>query len=263
MEGNSIDKLILDENDLIRLGITHDYLRLRRVLYKSNERDDCILVQSAAFVSRGKAFLIMGVGGIDFLDALGRNRDVDGIIGNGNALFVSKDFRNTYSAHTSQELIECFELDGPGTKFKFLENAPIGPLIFLLRSFQTVDEYEEAKKKVNKIVFQSSSTFAGEPTRFAGSLKSRLRGKFVATARVVHCARRPNLMRKECLFESRENVYQAINRFHGSFELVYTLWSQELCDAIGMRTTRLVPEFQTAMGSVAEFLVKTALESLG
>lgn len=260
MENIVIDKLVLDEKDVAGLGISDEYSNLRRLLYRAAERSDCILIQGAAFVLNGKAFLVMGVGGIDFLDALGRSGVVDGIIGNGNAVFLSRDFKAVYSAHSVRELTDCYELEGSGSLIRFLDGAEMGPLVFLLRSFHSETEYDAAKRKAGQIRFDTENAFAGPPTRFAGSWKSRLRGKFVATARVVHCARRPSLKRTECLFDSAGDVVAAINHFQGAFQLVYTRWSQDLCDAVGMRKTRLVSVAQSTVTSVSEYMVQVAKE---
>lgn len=252
------DKLILTESNLKEFGIWDNYNPLRELLYKAEQRRDCVLIQGSAFVVEGQAFLIMGVGGIDFLDSLAQLDGVDGIIGNGNALFLSADFRNVYSAHTTEELVRCYELEGSNTKHKFLEGASIAPLIFLLRSMHSLDEYEATKKKAGELMFETANTFAGNPVRFAGSLKSRLRGKFLATARVVHCARRPTLEYKECLFCSYDKVRTAIDKYRGYFALVYTLWSQEMCDAVGMRNTRKLAESYNPTDPITPHLLKMA-----
>lgn len=258
MKEIKIDKLILTEKDLEDFGILDKYGSLRKQLYKANEQEDCILIQGAAFVIKGKAFLIMGVGGIDFLDSLAQFSEVDGIIGNGNTLFISNDFKNVYSAQTKEELAKCYELDGSRVKIKFLDDAPLAPLIFLLRSFHNPKEYNLAKEKIGNLIFEEANTFAGSPVRFAGSLKSRLRGKLLATARVVHCARRPTIEKKECLFDSYEKVRETINNFKGSFSLVYTLWSQEMCDAVGMSKTRELSKTYNPIDPITPHLIRIA-----
>jgi len=262
MDDIRIVKLILDEHDLEQLGIWPDYVTLRSQLCKAAERKDCLLVQGAAFVVGGKAFLILGVGGIDFLDSLMQLDEVDGIIGNGNALFVSRDFSTIYSAHTTEELVKCYELEGFQHKLKFLESAPLGPAIFLLRSFKTRQEYDAAKQKVGKPVFETANTFSGKPIRYGGSSKARLRTKFLATVRVVHCARRPTLMKKECLFDSCDAIREAVDRFKGHFCLIYTLWNQVLCDAIGMRKTRELAGGRNPTDPITPNLVKLAKTSV-
>ncbi len=258
MEEIKISKLILTETDLKQYGIWNNYQEFRKQLYKAEERIDCILIQGAAFVVKGKAFLVIGVGGIDFLDSLSQLDEVDGIIGNGNALFLSRDFKNVYSAHSINELTKCYELEGSDVKIKFLESATLAPLIFLLRSLHTLDEYNATKKKIQEIVFESANTFSGEPVRYAGSLKSRLRGKFLATSRVVHCARRPTLMKKECLFDSYNDVRSTIDNFKGHFALIYTLWSQQMCDAVGMRNTRKLSKSYNPTDPITPHLLKMA-----
>ena len=212
------------------------------------------------FGVKGKAFLILGVGGIDFLDSLAQLDEVEGIIGNGNALFISGDLKKVYSAHTNEELVKCYELENAPfyIKTKFLESAPLAPLIFILRSFKDLKEYKEAKEKVGKVLWETSNTFSRTPIKFAGSLKSRLRGKFLSTCRVVHCARRPSLTKKECLFDSYEDVYKSINNFKGYFCLVYTLWSQEMCDAVGMGNTRKLSKTYNPTDPITPNLLNTA-----
>ena len=261
---NKTDKLILTEKDLAKIGIWNEYDSLRAKLYKADQRKDCIIVQGAAFVVKGKAFLMTGVGGIDFLDSLAQLDEVDGIIGNNNTVFVSKNFDHVYSAHTTEELVKCYELEGALSyiKIKFLENVPMAPLIFILRSFKTRDEYETTKKKIGNILFEAANTFAGLPVRYAGSLKSRLRGKFLGTARVMHCARRPTVEKKEVLFDSKEKVSETINNFKGHVALVYTLWSQVMCDAVGMAKTRELSKTYNPTDPITPHLLKIAKDFL-
>ncbi len=260
MKEFKISKLILTEKDLIEYGILDDYSVLRSKLYRANDRIDCFLIQGGAFVIKGKAFLVMGVAGIDYLDSLSQSADVEGIIGNGNVLFISKDFKRVYSAHDKDELQKCYELEGSNIKAEFLTDVEIGHLIFLVRSFYNVDEYNDTKEKANNIIFESEElkTFAKEPIRFGGSLKARLRWKFIKTARIVHCARRPNLMQKECIFDSIENISKAIDNFDGSFLLVYTLWSQELCDVSGMKNTRKLSDTYNPTDPITLYFVDMA-----
>lgn len=234
-ENNS--QLIYKEEDLVRLNIRQNYDLLRSQLYKADERDDCVLIQGAAFVVRGRAFPMLGVGGIDFLDSLAQNPEVDGIIGNGNVLFVARDFSHVYSAHTKEELASCYEYEiGEPTVAKFLDQAPMGSLIFLLRSFKDFNEYEAAKRKLGNVIFEVVDTCSGNPIKFNN--QSRLKWKFANTVRVVHCARRPSLESKEALFDSQETVIEALSYYHGHIAPVYTRWSQDLCDAVGMKNTR-------------------------
>lgn len=257
---NKTDKLMLTEKDLAKIGIWNEYDSLRAQLYKADQRQDCVIIQGSAFVVKGKAFLMTGVGGIDFLDSLAQLDEVDGVIGNNNTLFVSKNFDHVYSAHTTDELVKCYELEGAPShvKIKFLEDAPMAPLIFILRSFKTRDEYEATKKKSGNILFEAANTFAGPPVRYAGHLKSRLRGKFLGTARVMHCARRPTVEKKEALFDSKDKISEAINNFKGHFSLVYTLWSQEMCDAVGMGKTRELSETYNPVDPITPHLLKIA-----
>lgn len=239
-----INKLALSAEDLDHMKVWQHYAGARSRLYKASEREDCILIQGSAFVVRGVAFLLLGVGGIDFLDSLSRNPFVDGIIGNGNALFISKDCRNVYSAHSSEEMLRAYEFEAGNSSLSFIEGAPLGSVIFLLRSFKEQREYESTRTKVAPLFFETADTYAGYPVRYSGTLKARLKCKFIATARVVHCARRPSLMLKESLFDSHEEMCSTIGKYNGAFSLVYTKWSQYLCDAIGMNATRqLLPSY--------------------
>ena len=233
-------QLIYKEEDLQRLNIRENYVSLRSQLYRSEERTNCALIQGAAFVVGGRAFPMLGVGGIDFLDSLAQMPEVDGIIGNGNALFVAKDFSGIYSAHNREELAKCYEYEmGHPVVNKFiLEGIPMGSLIFLLRSVGTKEEYERIKA-IKAPVFEQDDTFSSEPVPFnSHRWKNELRGKFLGTTRVVHCARRPTMEAKECLFDSREDVKAVVDNFQGHFALVYTKWSQLMCDAVGMENTR-------------------------
>lgn len=259
MLNNITSKLILRENDLQQLGILDDYNSLRSTLRMSSHRSDCFLIQGGAFVVQGKAFLLLGTGGIDFLDSLSQLDSVDGIIGNGNALFVSTDFTHVYSVVSRSELVECYELEGSSSAIEFIEDAPIAPLIFLVRSFRTMHECTATRKKLGRLLFDMNNTFAGEPVKFSGSMKSRLRAKFLATARVVHCARRPTLTKKECLFDPVDRVCAAVNFFRGHFALVYTLWSDEMCDVIGMKLTRHLAESYNPTDPITPHFVRIAV----
>lgn len=238
---------------------------LRAQLYKADQRNDCIIIQGAAFVVKGKAFLMTGVGGINFLDSLAQLEDVDGIIGNNNAIFISNDFNHIYSAHTKEELVKCYELEGAPShiKIKFLENAPMAPLIFITRSFKTRDEYEATKKKVGNILFEvtnaiSGPTFARPPVRYAGSLKSRLRGKFLDTFKIVHCTHRPTFVKKEALFDSEDKVREAISKFRGHVCLVYTLWNQVMSDTMGMAEVRKLSTTYNPTDLITPHFIKIA-----
>ncbi len=254
------NKLILTERDIEFQEVWKDYQFYRSQLFKSHERSNCVVLQGSAFVLRGKAFLLMGVGGIDFLDSLGALDCVDGIIGNGNVIFISKDFNNIYSAHTTKELYQCYEIEGGRNNIKFLELTSIAPLIFILRSFKNSSDYEKVKSKIGTIIFEESNTFSGDVIRFAGPKKSRLRAKFIKTARVVHCARRPGIMKKEYLFDSYEDIKNTIDLFNGCFSLVYTLWDQKMCDAIGMRETRKLSNSYNPTDPITPFLAQIAMQ---
>ncbi len=249
------NKIILTENDKVIQDINMNYDLFRSELYKSDEREDCILIQGSAFVYNKQAYLLMGVGGIDFLDSIAHLKNIDGIIGNGNTLFIKKNFKYIYSAHNSEELNNCFELECSDKNIEFKKRAKIGNLIFLLRSFQNLNEYISTKKKKN-LFFEESNTFSSYPIHFSGSFKSRLRSKFISTSRVVHCSRRPSLLKKECLFDSYKEIYGAINLFKGSFVLIYTLWNQEMCDAVGMNNTRELTKSYNPTDSITPNFLK-------
>lgn len=260
---SEINNLILTYEDLKVRGIWDKYFLLRSKLYKANKRNDCIIVQGSAFVIYRKAFLLIGVGGIDFLDSLGNMKGVNGIIGNGNSIFISKDFKYIYSSNTTDELKRCYEFEEMSSNINFIESAELAPLIILIRSFRTDEEYDALyQSKYKDVLFQTENAFAVNLLNFAGSYKARLRNKFIATSTVVHCARRPTLLDKECLFDSREEIKNAINQYNGNFLLVYTKWSQELCDAIGMNNTRKLSNSYNPTDPITKHLFKIANESI-
>jgi len=232
------NKFILTEQELYRYGVWDEYIDLRQQLYKADQRKECVLIQAAAFVIEGKAFLVVGVGGIHFLDSLASMDGVDGVIGNSNTIFISKDFSHVYSAHTQDELVERYQIFDNPKSIKFIDEAPLAPLIFLLRSFYSQNEYNQTKKKISNMLFEEENTFAGEPIRYAGKVKARLRKKFIDTSRIAHCTYRPVLYAKECLFDSHDAVYKAINMFKGHFSLVYSMWRQDISDAYGVSRVR-------------------------
>jgi hypothetical protein len=203
----------------------------------------------------------LGIGGIDFLDSLSQQDGVEGIIGTGNALFLARDFSRVYSAHSPEELLKCYEMEGAGVPIRFLEEAPTAPFIILTRALFDTVEYDRTLDKLlsaEDLAFQASKTFARLPMRYAGSMKSRLRGKFIGTSRVVHCARRPTLMEKECLFDDIRDVRQVIDRFQGHFLLVYTMWDQQMCDAEGMANTRKLGQTYNPTDSITPHFLRIA-----
>ena len=115
---------------------------------------------------------------------------------------------------------------------------------------------------IGNILFEAANTFAGPPIRYAGSLKSRLRGKFLGTARVMHCARRPTIEKKEALFDSKNKVSEAINNFKGHVVLIYTLWSKVMCDAVGMAKTRELSKSYNPTDPITPHLLKIAKKFL-
>lgn len=238
MDTIKTNKFILTEQELHHHGVWDEYAQLRQQLYKADQRKDCILIQGAAFVIEGKAFLVVGVGGIHFLDSLAQMDGVDGVIGNSNTIFLSKDFSHVYSAHTPDELVERYQIFDNPKSITFIDGAPLVPLIFLLRSFYDQNEYNQTKEKMSKLLFEEENTFAGEPIRYAGKIKARLRKKFIDTCRIAHCTYRPILYKKECLFDSHIDVYEAINKFRGHFALLYSVWRQDISDAYGVSRVR-------------------------
>lgn len=230
------DKFMLTYKELSYLGIWNDYSQLRNRLYKANQRKNCILIQGQAFVVGGKAFLMVGVGGIHYLDSLAQMDEVDGIIGNGNSIFLSKDFSHIYSAHTPEELVERYQTDH--YKEKLLDGAPLAKIIFLQRTFYKQEEFDKLKKKAKTHLFEKDNTFATNPIRFAGKIKARLRKKFIDTARIAHMTYRPVLYKKELLFDSGREVKSAMDSFRGIFCLLYSLWRQDISDGFGVGNVR-------------------------
>ena len=58
------------------------------------------------------------------------------------------------------------------------------------------------------------------------------------------------------MFDSYKEIYGAINLFKGSFVLIYTLWNQEMCDAVGMNNTRELTKSYNPTDSITPNFLK-------
>lgn len=173
------------------------------------------------------------------------------------------------------ELSHCYEYEaGESTINKFLEETAMGPTVFLLRSLYNQIDYDETKNKVLRsqrgkegLAFEVDNTFAGKPVEFPERGGRRLVGKFLGTTRVVHCARRPSLEPKECLFDAEDVIKEALNNYRGKgrFALIYTMWNQVMCDAVGMGNTRKLAAsgFRNPVDNITPHLLTMAKSSLG
>ena len=217
------------------MGIWKNKEKQFKNLHFSSERDNCILIQGAGFKYNDYVFLTLGIGAINVLEAFSQFNEVQGVVGTGNALFLSKDCSNVYSALSEAETLKRYEIDKTKRKFKYNLGGKIAPLIILNRVFTNHKEFIKTKeKKADKISFDLGDTFFTETIKFAGSLKSRLRAKFVNTVRTVHCVHHQTLMEKELFFNSSEEIKEVINNFKGYFILGYTYFSETFANSIGM-----------------------------
>ena len=230
-----LTKCPLYEQDIIEMGLMGHKNAQRKLLYKSSERDNCMLIQGAGFLYKGRVYLTLGVGAINTLEAFSQFNEVESVVGTGNALFLSKDFKNAYSALSLDETIKRYEIDKTNRIFKYSEGGPIGPLIILNRVFCDYNEYLHTKNsKSANLAFDLGNMFFVNPIKFGGSEKSRLRAKFVNAVRTVHCVHHPTVMEKELFFDSYEDIKNAINNFNGYFLKGYTYFSNTFAESIGM-----------------------------
>jgi len=228
-------KCPIDENDLKEMGIWEYKEEQLNNLYLSSERKECILIQGAGFMYKGLVFLTLGIGAINVLEAFSQFDEIDGVVGTGNALFLSRDCKYVFSALSEQETSIRYEIDKTHRKFKYSEGGKLGPLIILNRVFTDKKEFNETKiKKNNDLAFDLGNTFFTNPAKYSGSRKSRLRNKFINTVRTVHCVHHPTLMEKELFFDSFKDIEKTINNFSGYFMLGYTYFSETFASSIGM-----------------------------
>lgn len=223
------------EEDLKKLGIWDRREDLRAEFHRADEREDCALIQAGAFVVNGWAYLILGMSTIDIIETMSQFDEVDGVIGTGNSLFVSRDCRTVYTTLSEPDTRRRYEVHHTGNVLKYLYEGKVAPLIILNRTFRDKDEYLAVKrKKESKVIVDIGSNFYVDPIRYSGNLKTRLRWKFVKTARTGHCVTNPTLTEKELLFDEQEPLVEVINNFKGSFVLGYMLWSDKFANSVGM-----------------------------
>jgi len=223
------------QGDLERLGIWERRADFRKEFYRSAERDDCALVQAAAFVIDGYAYLILGMSTIDIIETMSQHDEVEGVIGTGNSLFVSRDCTRVYTTLSEPDSQRRYEIHKTGNKLKYIYEGRVAPLVILNRTFRDRDEYFEVKRKKEAgISVDIGSNFYVDPVRYSGKLKARMRWKFVKTARTGHCVTNPTLTEKELLFDEEDEVAALINNFEGSFMLGYMLWSDKFANSVGM-----------------------------
>lgn len=225
----------ITEDDLKNIGIWQKADQLKSMFYQNDQRSDCTLIQGGAFVINGRAYLLLGMSTIDILETLSQHKEVEGVIGTGNSLYVSNSCDMVYSTLDETETITRYEVHKTGHPLKVLLKAKVAPLIILNRTFRDESLYAEIKqsKQLDIIVDLGSNCYTA-PERFAGTRKARLRSKFVKTARTGHCVINPTLTEKELLFDREEKVTQLINGFNGSFGLGYMLWSELFANSVGM-----------------------------
>ncbi|MDO8740581.1 MAG: hypothetical protein Q7J54_03330 [Candidatus Woesearchaeota archaeon] len=229
-----LTKCPLHEQDLTDMKLMGHKDAQRKLLYKSSERDNCTLMQGAGFLYKRRVYLTLGVGSINILEAFSQFGEVEGIVGTGNALFLSKDFKNVYSTLSYEETINRYEIDKTNRTFKYSEGGPIGPLIVLNRVFCNYEEYVHIKgSRCNDLAFDLGNAFFVKPMKF-GHERSRLRAKFVNAVRTVHCVHHPTIMEKELFFDSADNIKNIINNFDGYFLKGYTYFSNTFANSIGM-----------------------------
>ncbi len=231
----TLRKCPVKQKDLEEMGVWHHKEEQLKQLYLYDQRGDCILIQGAGILYQGKIYLVLGVGAINVLESFSQFNETQGVVGTGNALFLSKKCQQVYSALNKEETLRRYEIDKTGREFKYGLGGGISKLITINRVFMDEQEFLDAKqKKLEKIVFDLGNTFFTEPIPFSGRKKSRLRDKFVDTARTVHCVHHPTLMEKELFFDSAEQIRSVISQYPGFFMLGYTYFSRIFADSIGL-----------------------------
>jgi hypothetical protein len=215
-----------------------DRPRLIGELLNSSERrrEGCVIVQAGGFILGGKAFLVSGTGTINILEAIAQFEEVDGIVGNGNALFLSSDFRHIYSTLTEAETLDCYESKKTNRRMPYALSAELWPFIFLQRAFKQQSEYETLRNHERDIWLSDGNEFIRHPISSAGRYRSRLMSKLAKTSRVVHCCHRPTMKHKEMLFDSEKDIIDVSKGFQGDVILGYTLYSQDLESILGFES---------------------------
>lgn len=233
----TITKTPLTEQSLKQIGIWDRRENLRKKILGNKERGDSTLVQGGALIINDYTYLLLGMGTIDILETMSQFNDIEGIIGAGNALFISKDFKFVYSTLSEEETLKRYEIDKTHHPFKYRYSGKLAPLIILNRAFRSETEFIKTKeKKASEVIFDLGNCFFTKPVRYAGSLKARLRAKFIKTAQTVHCATHPTLSEKEMIFDEFEKIKKLINNFKGYFMLGYVLWNEKFANSIGMQS---------------------------
>lgn len=229
------NKTSLNADDLKQMGIWNIKEDLREELLNREKRNNCLIIQGGAFVVDNYAFLILGMGTIDILETLSQFNDIEGIIGTGNALFISRDFRFVYSPLSKEDTLKRYEINKTKHFFKYKYTAKLAPLIILNRAFKDKREFYNIKnKKINEITFDLGNSFFIKSIKYSGTLKSRLRAKFIRTTTTVHCATHPTLAKKELVFDDVDKIKELINNFKGYFLLGYMLWNEKFANSVGM-----------------------------
>ena len=223
------------EEDLKKMGIWQKTDILKNDLYLNIKRKNCVLIQGGAFIINGYAYLILWMSTIDILETMSQHKDITGIVGTGNSLYISKDFKKVYSTLSEEETKKRYEIDKTWHKLKYSYEAKLAPLIILNRTFKNIEESRESKiNKQANIIVDIWVNFYTKCVKYSGSLKSRLRWKFIKTARTGHCVTNPTLTEKELLFDKEEEIVNLINNFNGKFCLWYLSWSENFAKTVGM-----------------------------
>lgn len=232
-----INKTPLIEKDLRQIGIWDKRESFKKQLFRGNKQRNSVLIQGGAFVVNNHAYLLLGMGTIDILETMSQFGDIEGIIGTGNALFISRNFKFVYSVLSEKETLKRYEINKTHHPFKYRYSSKVAPLIILNRAFKNETEFKEIKgRKANKIIFDLGSCFFTKPTKYSGSIKARLRGKFIKTSTTVHCATHPTLLRREMVFDDPESIKNLINHFDGYFILGYMLWNEKFANSVGIKS---------------------------
>lgn len=233
---SKLRKCPIGENDLKEMGILEHKDIQRKNLYLNSERNNCIMMQGAGFVFKERVVLTLGIGAINVLEAFSQFNDVEGVVGTGNVLFMSDDCKEAYSALNEEESRNRYEVNKTGRALKYALGAKLAPLIIINRVFAKHDEFIATKaRKSKEISFDLGNTFFTEPIKYSGSIKARLRSKFIKTVQTVHCVHHPTLMEKELFFDDFESIKNVINKFNGYFILGYTYFSTTFAESIGMK----------------------------
>lgn len=236
MKMSAVDLLTIEEIHKLHENITpEEKQKLFAQLLNVEERrkEGCILIQAGGIVIGGKAFLITGTGTINILEAIAQYSDIDGIIGNGNALFIGKDFGQIYCTLTEEETFQCYESRETGRRMRYVYSAKLWPVVFLQRAFKDYEEYKRFREGQNNVWLINETEFVKKPVNFRSRYRNRLRDKFAKTCQVVHCCHRPTMQRKEMLYDSSGEISEVVDKFSGKFILGYTFYNIDLEKILG------------------------------